>query len=82
MMSILLQCGSDIVSSSPSLVGLQNKIVDLPGIRAFIRSTSYYPPGDEIYVEQVDKLIQNNIALHLFFCMLSQHSSISRVFEF
>jgi hypothetical protein len=48
-----LQLGPEIVSAAPALVELQNRIVNLPGIRAFIRSSSYYPPGDEVYVNQV-----------------------------
>jgi glutathione S-transferase len=47
------ECGPDIVKATPLLVGLQNKVVNLPGVRAFIRSTSYYPPGDDAYVNQV-----------------------------
>ena len=35
------------------LVALQNRILELPQIRAFIRSTSYYPIGGEDYVKQV-----------------------------
>mmetsp|Transcript_22009 Transcript_22009/g.21268 ORF Transcript_22009/g.21268 Transcript_22009/m.21268 type:complete len:243 (+) Transcript_22009:87-815(+) len=44
------ECGPEIVIATPLLVGLQNKVVNLPGVRAFIRSTSYYPPGDDAYV--------------------------------
>lgn len=47
------ECGPAIVSATPLLVRLQNKVVDLPGVRAFIRSTSYYPLGDDEYVNQV-----------------------------
>lgn len=35
------------------LVALQNRILELPQVRSFIRSTSYYPIGGEDYVKQV-----------------------------
>ena len=51
------QCGNDIVSATPMLVALQNRIVELPQVRSFIRSSSYYPLGGEEYVKQVQYLI-------------------------
>lgn len=35
------------------LVALQNRILELPQVRSFIRSTNYYPIGGEDYVKQV-----------------------------
>ena len=41
----------------PGLVDLQNKVISLPSINAFIKSSKYYPVGDSVYVEQVNSCI-------------------------
>jgi hypothetical protein len=48
------------------LVALQNRILELPQVRSFIRSTSYYPIGGEDYVKQV----RNGLLCILFYCFI------------
>ena len=51
------------MDSCPNLVGLQNKVMDLPGVRAFIRSANYYPVGDEAYVSQVKSFYKGKMVI-------------------
>lgn len=47
------ECGPDVVDRMPHLVNLQNKVISLPGVSAFIKSRNYYPIGDQQYIDQV-----------------------------
>lgn len=47
------ECGEEIVSKTPLLVGLQNIVLSLPGIQAFLGSSNYYPLSDDIYCHAV-----------------------------
>ncbi len=55
------ECGNESVDKMPLLVRLQNGIISLPGIQAFIRSQAYYPIGDRAYCEQVNSVLARNI---------------------
>ena len=55
------------------LVALQNRIVELPQVRSFIRSSSYYPVGGEEYVKQVQYLFNllTRIMYYVLYCFCS-----------
>jgi len=55
------ECGSAIVEDMPGLVDLQNKVISLPSINAFIKSSKYYPVGDAAYVEQVNTVLARKV---------------------
>jgi hypothetical protein len=59
------------------LVALQNRILELPQVRSFIRSTSFYQIGGEDYVKQVrnvstilDYLLLCCVVFHCFLCFV------------
>ena len=47
------ELGPEILDHTPHLVDLQNGIISLPEIQAFIRSPLYYPVGDSEYAKTV-----------------------------
>ena len=49
------QLGPECLQTMPLLVDLQNSIISLPGIQAFIKSPLYFPIGDANYVAQVQR---------------------------
>lgn len=50
-----------MLDAMPCITDLQNRIIELPGIRAFIRSELYYPVGDKVYVDDVQRILGRNI---------------------
>ena len=55
------ECGASIVAKMPRLVDLQNIVITMPSVQAFIRSPEYYPLGDAKYCEQVSIVLGRNI---------------------
>jgi hypothetical protein len=51
------EVGPEVTAHMPRLVDLQNRVISLPGVRAFIRSSDYYPLGDAAYCEQVNVVL-------------------------
>lgn len=45
----------------PNLVALQNTVINLPGVRAFIRSQLYYPVGNSEYCDVVSAVLARKI---------------------
>lgn len=55
------ECGVEIVQDMPNVVMLQNQIISLPSIKAFIQSAHYFPKSDQKYVDTVRKVLGRNI---------------------
>jgi hypothetical protein len=51
------EIGADVTAHMPRLVDLQNRVISLSGVRAFIRSAEYYPIGDARYCEMVNMVL-------------------------
>ena len=51
------ELGPEILDNTPLLVGLQNGIISLPEIQAFIRSKRYYPIGEAEYAKTVNYML-------------------------
>ena len=47
------ECGPDVMEPYPKLISLQNKVVQLPEVMRFIRSTLFQPLGDVAYANEV-----------------------------
>lgn len=56
------ELGSDIVQDMPGLIDLQNIVISLPSINSFIKSSKYYPLGDQSYVDQVITSIRHRLS--------------------
>ena len=54
--------GADITAHMPRLVDLQNRIINLAGVRQFIRSSEYYPLGDANFCGQVNAVLGRTVA--------------------
>ena len=54
------ECGPEITVATPLLVNLQNTIIELPGIKAFIRSPLYWPKGNDAFVTQCYRVLGRN----------------------
>ena len=55
------QAGSACVEPYPQLLKLQQRVVRLPGMTAFLGSDLHYPPGDAAYCEQVSIVLGRKI---------------------
>ncbi len=51
------EAGPELLLTMPRLVDLQNNVISLPSVSAFIKSIHYFPLGDEKYVQQVGAVI-------------------------
>jgi glutathione S-transferase len=47
------ECGAEIVEDMPYLTNLQNQVISMPSVKKFIKSSHYFPLGNETYVAQV-----------------------------
>ena len=56
------EVGADITAHMPRLVDLQNRVINLAGVRQFIRSAEYYPIGDAKFCEQVNVVLGRTVA--------------------
>lgn len=50
-----------VIADMPLLVQLQNQVISLPGVRAFIQSKLYFPIGDQRYCDQVRRVLNRDI---------------------
>jgi glutathione S-transferase len=55
------ECGAEIVAKMPLLVDLQNRVMSLPSVRAFIRSPLYYPLSGEDYMQSVGEVLGRSL---------------------
>lgn len=55
------ECGNDIVNTMPALVDLQCNIIESEYMKEFIRGPNYYPLGNKIFCEQVEKILDRKI---------------------
>eukprot|EP01039_Chlorochromonas_danica_P007126 gene7126-7879_t len=55
------ECGPDLLKDKPLLVQLQNQVISLPGVKAFITSKLFYPIGDQTFCDQVRRVLDRPI---------------------
>ena len=55
------ECGPGLMADMPYLIELQNTILNISSIKSFIRSSNYYPIGDDAYCKQVCQVLGRKI---------------------